>query len=91
MSIYKTMEECFCQDRNPKKTPRYKTDPEGKNTSSTKEIGKFLGLDVLSILGQPTKRSPKMNNNRKIEEPLSPEMEEEIKKVFWENFDKFTY
>ncbi len=46
---------------------------------------KFFGRDLLTILGQgPIKRNPIKRKDRD-EEPLTPEMEAEIREIFGEN------
>lgn len=65
--------------------------PEGKKSEmelplSAKEMEarqKFFGGDLLTILGQwPIKKIPKYNNTHEVKEPITPEMEEEIKNMF---------
>lgn len=56
---------------------------------NTKEVMSFLGKDLLTLLGQgPIKKSPKRSEKwlkeqqERKEEPLTPEMEKEIKEIF---------
>lgn len=72
-------------------------DEPSKKPHDMNEIVKFFGKDLLSMLGQgPIKKTPKKSEEwlrkqkEKNEEPLTPEMEKEIKELFWENYETFS-
>lgn len=53
-----------------------------------KEREKFFGKSLASLLGQwPIKPIRKENNKPENKEPFTPEIESEIKKIFWENHE----
>ena len=84
--------DCFWQSLSPKKTWTISTEDKELRSPNIQKIENFFGWDLLTLLGQgPIKRIPKMRNKEKVEEPLSPEMEAELKKVFWENYDQINF
>ena len=49
---------------------------------------KFFNRDLLTLLEQgPIKKIRKTNNIEKIEEQNTPEMEAQIREIFWENYE----
>lgn len=83
------MEEDFF-GKPPQKRTRANTWEERETKPIDLEaIKKFFDRDLLTILWQgPIKRTPKMNNREKIEEPNTPEMDAQIKELFWENHEQ---
>lgn len=67
---------------------------ENNEKSITKNLQareRFFNKDLASLLGQgPIRNIPKKHNKEKIES-ITPEMEAEIKKVCWENYDKIIF
>ena len=80
-----SIEESFFY-KGPKKQPKTKekdTETSENKRQDTEKLVIFLGKDLLSVLGQGTPRkSPAKNKVEEIEEPNSPEMDAEIKKLF---------
>ena len=68
-----------------KNTPKTRNS-ENKNNSESKDAKAFIesfNKDLLKLLGQENiKKTPKMNNKKKIEEPLSEDMKKEIIELF---------
>lgn len=74
----------------PQKRTRANTSEERETKPIDLEaVKKFFDRNLLTILWQgPIKRTPKMNNKEKIEEPNTPEMDAQIKELFWENHEQ---
>lgn len=70
------------------------TNPEKIDTTpqDLKARERFFGKSLASLLGQgPIKPISKKNDKTEIEESSTPEIETEIKKTFWENYDKIIF
>ncbi len=92
--VNNSIEESFFykgQKRQPKTKENKDTETSENKRQDTEKLVIFLGKDLLSVLGQGTPRkSPAKNKIETREEPNSPEMNAEIKELFWED-DKIIF
>jgi hypothetical protein len=73
--------------QTPKETNKRKKITKEQNIEDLKL---FFGENLSSVIWQwPTEEDKEIDKTEEIEEPLTPEMETEIKKTFWEHYDKF--
>ena len=77
---------------SPKKVRTNSTEGKELTPWEIQKRQKFFNRDLLALLEQGSiKKSPKMNNKEKIEEPNTPEMEAQIREIFWENYEQIIH
>ena len=85
MKVRRREEEFYWEFATPKNIVPASSENKESSPEEIQTRTNFFGRDLLTILGQgPIKKNPIKRKDRD-EEPLSPEMEAEIREIFGEN------
>ncbi len=85
MTAKKNNADNFFNNKPRKQPKRKQQETTGTYVQDIQKAVAFFWQDLVSILGQwPIKNIPERNKNVKIEEQNTPEMDAEIKEIFWD-------